>query len=557
MAPSTLDLLFITFNCAKNLINPAVFANHLHGALLQNSTGLPDLVVFSLQEVAPLSYSFIGSYFMTRYYSPYEEALNRAAARVLTTTTSTNGDAEAAQVSSQAAASSIERAPYPYTLVRAKNVGMTAILLFARDPAAIHHIQEAMIGFGVQDMGNKGAVGLRVTWSDSHSSGGTGSSTELTFVATHLAAMEWNLKKRNANWRTIVSGLTFKNPKKVLPNMFPAAMPATTDTDQPGSRPPSPASASSSEGSEEEDDDAVAPERDADSAPLLTRQGSSSLSRRSTRRSPNRNPYPDSPDLTPAHLSALQEVSIFKPTSHLFLGGDLNYRISSTTPPARSPFPSFYHPPSDPLHWSHFLPRDQLTAERAAGRTLNGLTEAPITFGPSYKYDVLSDAEAANAENFAQVQADGEVPWRWAPHRWPSWCDRVLFLDLAPWVKRRQPESKISVTAYDILPLMRSSDHRPVFLRATVPVLGTEEMAPPPATAAEGEETLRDEDVRDPRIVLPVPIDPYAWERRAAARRREVVAGWSMFVWATKEGATLIGTALLVAGATWWLWRVL
>ncbi len=45
MAPSTLDLLFITFNCAKNLINPAVFANHIHGALLQNSTGLPDLVV--------------------------------------------------------------------------------------------------------------------------------------------------------------------------------------------------------------------------------------------------------------------------------------------------------------------------------------------------------------------------------------------------------------------------------------------------------------------------------------------------------------------------------
>lgn len=45
MAPSTLDLLFITFNCAKNLINPAVFAGHLHGALAQNSTGLPDLVV--------------------------------------------------------------------------------------------------------------------------------------------------------------------------------------------------------------------------------------------------------------------------------------------------------------------------------------------------------------------------------------------------------------------------------------------------------------------------------------------------------------------------------
>lgn len=442
-------------------------------------------------------------------------------------------------------------------MVRAKNVGMTAILLFARDPAAIHHIQEAVVGFGVQDMGNKGAVGLRVTWSDSRGSGGTGSSTELTFVATHLAAMEWNLKKRNANWRTIVSGLTFENPKKALPGMFPAAIPTTPAADQPSSRPPSPASASSSEGSEEEEDDAVNPERDADAAPLLTGQGSSALSRRNTKRFTNRVSYPDNPDLTPAHISTLQEISIFKPTSHLFVGGDLNYRISSTTPPARAPFPSFYHPPSDPLHWSHFLPRDQLTAERAAGRTLNGLTEPAINFGPSYKYDVLSEDEAANAENFAQVQARGEVPWRWAPHRWPSWCDRVLFLDLAPWVRRREPESKISVAAYDILPLMRTSDHRPVFLRATVPILGPEEMAPPPAAAAEGEEALQDEDMSDPRIVLPVPIDPHAWERRAAARRREIVAGWSMYMWATKEGATIIGSALLVAGATWWLWRVL
>lgn len=45
MAPSTLDLFILTFNCAKNLINLPVFAAHLHGALSQNATGLPDLVV--------------------------------------------------------------------------------------------------------------------------------------------------------------------------------------------------------------------------------------------------------------------------------------------------------------------------------------------------------------------------------------------------------------------------------------------------------------------------------------------------------------------------------
>jgi hypothetical protein len=46
MTPSTLDLLILTFNCAKNLINVDVFASHLHGALSQNANGLlPDLVV--------------------------------------------------------------------------------------------------------------------------------------------------------------------------------------------------------------------------------------------------------------------------------------------------------------------------------------------------------------------------------------------------------------------------------------------------------------------------------------------------------------------------------
>ena len=46
MAPSTLDLVILTFNCAKNLINPSVFASHLQGTLSQGqNAGLPDLVV--------------------------------------------------------------------------------------------------------------------------------------------------------------------------------------------------------------------------------------------------------------------------------------------------------------------------------------------------------------------------------------------------------------------------------------------------------------------------------------------------------------------------------
>jgi hypothetical protein len=45
MAPSTLDLLVITFNCAKALINPPIFAGHLQASFSQNASSLPDLVV--------------------------------------------------------------------------------------------------------------------------------------------------------------------------------------------------------------------------------------------------------------------------------------------------------------------------------------------------------------------------------------------------------------------------------------------------------------------------------------------------------------------------------
>lgn len=45
MTPSTLDLLVLTFNCAKSLVNPTVFANHIQTAFANNAVGLPDVVV--------------------------------------------------------------------------------------------------------------------------------------------------------------------------------------------------------------------------------------------------------------------------------------------------------------------------------------------------------------------------------------------------------------------------------------------------------------------------------------------------------------------------------
>ncbi len=399
----------------------------------------------------------------------------------------------------------------PYTLVRAKNVGMTAILLFARDPAAIRSIEEAECGFGAADMGNKGAVGLRVTWQQQPHD----APTEVTFVAAHLAAMEWNLKKRNANWRAIVAGLTFANPLTVLPaNLIP---PATTTPDRSGAgdttAPPTGDSPDPSEEEEEEEEDSAA-------EPLL----------------------PDSQ--SPSELTtspAIRTLSLFKPTSHLFLAGDLNYRTSLTTPPPLAPFPSF-SPSSRQYHALVFAQHDQLTQERLANRTLHGMSEAPVKFGPTYKFDVLPDwPEGTAGRPLGETEELGEVPWRFAPHRWPGWTDRVLYLD------GFGGEKVVEVLAYKALPVVRSSDHRAVGFRARVgPVVV------PEGVEVEGE----DEDeggVVDPRVRLPVAVDVHAWERRAAARRKELVLGWSALVWSTREGAMFLGTVLLLGVGGWWV----
>ncbi|OLN96583.1 Inositol-1,4,5-trisphosphate 5-phosphatase 1-like protein 1 [Colletotrichum chlorophyti] len=476
MAPPTLDLFMLTFNCAKNFINVGAFASHLHAAFRQNATAaLPEVVVFSLQEVAPLSYSFIGGYFLSPYLARFEEALNLAATRYADEQQPRDNTA-AANEPITVQRSSAPAPVRPYTLVRSRNVGMTAVMLFARDPEAVLRVQEAEVGFGAAEMGNKGAVALRVLYKKA------GKETEVTFVATHLAAMEWNLPRRNANWATIMRGLTFENPEEIL-------APKEAERGDDG----------------DEGVHLLQDEHHAQNAKLQER---------------------------------LQEISVFKTSSHLFVGGDLNYRISTTSPPPAATFPSL--DPESEHHYARFFALDQLTRERRAGRTLHGLSEAEVGFPPTYKYDVLPADETRPAVDGAE-----DVPWKFAPHRYPGWTDRILFLDVPSWCKG---DGKVDVRAYDAMPVVRSSDHRAVFLRATVPVLSEEELAPPSSDRGESAGGLV-----DPRLVLPVAIDPEAWERRAAARRKEVFVGWSMFLWSTKEGALVLATLLAVGAGAWWL----
>ncbi|KAI5464552.1 inositol 5-phosphatase [Mariannaea sp. PMI_226] len=483
---SSLDLLVLTFNCAKTLINTPVFAAHLQTALSQNASGLPDLVVISLQEVAPLSYCFIGGYFLKPYLARFQEAFNLAIQNyTVDRDLLSNHEPHDSAVS-------LSRSSNPanqlYSLVRADNVGYTAILLFARDPSRLHDIKEAEVGFGAADMGNKGAVGLRMLYKST-----SGKSTELTFVSTHLAAMEWNLARRNANWAAIMRGMAFENPEAVVTNFRKSSEPSTPSGEE-----------------AEETDHLLYDEHHAQQTRLQKQ---------------------------------LHNISVFRPSSHLFVSGDLNYRISTTSPPPTAAFPSL--DPESVHYYPDFFRRDQLTRERKAGRTLHGLEEHPVHFPPTYKYDALP------AKSSEAVEID--VPWRFAPHRYPSWTDRILFLDVPSWVKGEASDKSqrpiMKVHAYDALPLLRSSDHRPVFLRVDVPLIEPEDLTPPI--------DILDVDascVSDPRVRLPIEIDPEAWERRAAARRKEVMAGWSMFLWSTKQGAWILTALLAVSAGAYWLY---
>jgi hypothetical protein len=434
---TSLSLYIITFNCALTLIDTAAVASQLFIGL--DDTELPDLLVISLQEIAPLAQSFIGGSFLVPYFARFEDAVNIA-------TKERDGD-------------STDR----YTPIVARNVGMTAIMVFAKDPAAIEGIETAGVGVGASEMGNKGAVGVRLLYRNVNSS--SDSSAELTFVSAHLAAMEEELERRNEDWKNIVRGLVFSSTSRERQSNATSLSAAGVEDEQ----------------------------------PLL------SVSPRS--------------------------AGIYKPTSHLFVAGDLNYRTSNLKPSPldhRDSFPQPHHDEAHPQHHFNLFENDQLTQEREAGRTLHGMIEAPVTFPPTYKY---------NSDEPFLVPDDEISHWSWAKHRWPSWCDRILYLDVPPWLKRKAPEAEIIPHEYVALPLFPTSDHRAVALAFTVPLI------PIPKPDEEDEES------DDPRIKPPFTVNPNWRADREKARRLELISGFTMYLTGTWEGwSVLIGTAAGVVG---------
>jgi endonuclease/exonuclease/phosphatase family metal-dependent hydrolase len=119
------------------------------------------------------------------------------------------------------------------------------------------------------------------------------------------------------------------------------------------------------------------------------------------------------------------------------LNGDLNYRIASMTK-------TNILAALDKNNLARLLERDQLLQSRAKYPhwALREFAELPVTFAPTYKFDIGTDTYDTSEKQ-----------------RTPAWCDRIL-------VKGRGVKSE----AYKSWPTVRISDHRPVSLFVKLPV---------------------------------------------------------------------------------------
>ncbi|KAF2196354.1 DNase I-like protein [Delitschia confertaspora ATCC 74209] len=440
---SFFELYLVTFNCARELIDPSTFAPNLFSALPSSSQDIPDIFAISLQEIAPIAYSFLGGSYLTPYFDRITSTV-QLAAKIRTN----------------------EQATLEHVVTR--SLGMTAIMVFAKPEFAqrVQWIQSAAAGVGLWNMGNKGAVGVRIGLSidsQTYTTEEANGERILTLTAAHLAPHEPSSETRNKDWENIVRNLVFIN------------------NDHSGYT--------------------FAEEN----KPLL----SSSLSAPSA-------PPPDN-------------TGLYDAGSHIFFAGDLNYRTRDIRPVDSShlSFPQPVSSPSSPFHFSHLLETDQLNRERTANRTLHGFQENPIAFPPTYKYS-SKQGQHLNTLTDSPNDHEAEEYWAWASHRWPSYCDRILYV--------LSSSSQSKPRTYTALPVQRTSDHRPVALSARIKL--------EPVSAKEARE------VQEKR---PFDINPYWRSRKSAARQLEIVVGIASYLALTKKGNTLLAVIGGLVFASWYM----
>ncbi|KAI5791878.1 inositol polyphosphate 5-phosphatase [Geopyxis carbonaria] len=166
------SLYLLTLNCARELQSPSALSAAITPTLPPQP---PALLILSLQELLPLAPSFLGGTHLTPYTAPLSAAISTATKEAYGT---------------------------PYAPAAFHNAGFTALFIFTSPSAPLPAPPlYAAVGLGVAGMGNKGAVGIRVTAPDSNRA--------ITFVGAHLAPHEFCAARRDADWADLVRGLVF------------------------------------------------------------------------------------------------------------------------------------------------------------------------------------------------------------------------------------------------------------------------------------------------------------------------------------------------------------
>lgn len=404
-------------------MNPEYLAPSLFDAL-PKAAPIPDVVAISLQEVAPIADSFLGGAYLKPYFDRISTTVH------LATDLRSNGTEQLQHVAT-------------------RSLGMTALLIFAKSHVAerIEWIQAAAVGVGFWNMGNKGAIGMRMGLSCE----GSDETLNLAFVSAHLAPAEKRVEARNQDWENIVRNMVFHDDHDSLYSFSQVrALPSS------------------------------------------------------------RNPPSD-------------HNTLFAPGSHLFFAGDLNYRTSDQ-PPRPDAYKTYPQPTSinsAPEHYSHLLKKDQLSREKDANRTLHSLEELPINFPPTYKYSIRKFPDASKRST-----SERDEQFDWARHRYPSWCDRILFL---------QPPvpSELRAHVYTSLPVQPTSDHRPVALSVSV------------------DDRPLPRDSNGAPVHALFSLNPSWRVRQHAARRWEIIVGALSYLALTKKGNALV---VVAAGAVFTAW---
>jgi hypothetical protein len=438
--PRNLNVYLVTHNCARELVHISTLSKFLFQAL-PDAVTLPDVIAISLQEVAPLAYSFLGGSYIGPYFRQVTRAVKLA---VKKRSRQRHGQREEQSVDGE----DYEDEESRYVHLLSRHVGMTALMIFVREDLSdeINSVKTAGAGVGIWDMGNKGAVGARLLLSDG---------TELTFVSAHLAPFEWMYKRRNRDYEKIVRNLGFKSDALQLSSK-PNTSPSTEDPED-------------------------------ETTELL---------------------QPLSPEVS---------LGLYDSPGYIFFAGDLNYRTSDHSP--KFDDHKSYPQPGKPSTW---FERDQLAREMKAGNVLQGFSEHPVEFPPTYKL-------FTGAGSFSE---DGSEPlvWPWESRRWPSYCDRILYHPIS------ENEPGVKVHGYVALPIMQTSDHRPVALSVAV------------------ERASKKVAVRK----VPFPLDMEFANYRSVVRRREMLVGVLAYLAATTEGRAILAGVLAGAIAGFYLiWEMM